>query len=123
MAKKVIKTKVKDVASPKRSKFATLISNNGDSLLKNRADNLALTADIAQQSLVNNLKNQKANLELQLTELTDLAPKNKLDLSPNSENWDPSKWVSEVQSIKQKLYKIEIQLQLAEETYNEFFKI
>lgn len=123
MAKKVIKTKVKEVASPKRSKFATLISNNGDSLLKNRADNLALTADIAQQSLVNDLKNQKANLELQLTELTDLAPKNKLDLSPNSENWDPNKWVAEVQNIKQALYQLNIQLKLAEDTYKEFFKI
>lgn len=30
MAKKVTKTKIKDVVSPKRSKFATLISNNGE---------------------------------------------------------------------------------------------
>lgn len=107
----------------KRNKFAQLISNNGDNVLKRRADNLASTAEIAQQTLINELKNKKANLELRLSDLTDLAPTNKMDLTPNSENWDPNKWVSEVQNIKQELYQLKIQLQLAEETYDEFFKI
>ena len=45
------------------------------------------------------------------------------NLTPNSENWDPNKWVSEVQNIKQELYQLNIQLQLAEDTYKEFFKV
>jgi hypothetical protein len=107
----------------KVNKFTQLISDNGDSVLKRRAGNLATTAEIAQQTLINDLKNKKATLELQLANLTDLAPNNKLDLTPSSESWDPNKWVTEVQNTKQQLYNLDIQLQLAEATYNEFFKI
>jgi hypothetical protein len=107
----------------KVNKFTQLISDNGDSVLKRRAGNLATTAEIAQQTLINDLKNKKATLELQLANLTDLAPNNKLDLTPSSESWDPNKWVTEVQNTKQQLYNLDIQLQLAEETYNEFFKV
>lgn len=107
----------------KVNKFTQLISDNGDSVLKRRAGNLATTAEIAQQTLINDLKNKKATLELQLANLTDLAPNNKLDLTPSSESWDPNKWVTEVQNTKQQLYNLGIQLQLAEATYNEFFKI
>lgn len=107
----------------KVNKFTQLISDNGDSVLKRRAGNLATTAEIAQQTLINDLKNKKATLELQLANLTDLAPNNKLDLTPSSESWDPNKWVTEVQNTKQQLYNLDIQLQLAEATYNEFFKV
>jgi hypothetical protein len=107
----------------KVNKFTQLVSDNGDSVLKRRAGNLATTAEIAQQTLINDLKNKKATLELQLATLTDLAPNNKLDLTPSSESWDPNKWVTEVQNTKQQLYNLGIQLQLAEATYNEFFKV
>ena len=107
----------------KLNKFTQTISDNGDNVLKRRAGNLATTAEIAQQTLINDLKNKKANLELQLANLTDLAPNNKLDLTPSSENWDPNKWVTEVQNIKQQLYNLGIQLQLAQATYDEFFKV
>lgn len=107
----------------KLNKFTQLISDNGDSVLKRRAGNLATTAEIAQQTLINDLKNKKATLELQLANLTDLAPNNKLDLTPSSESWDPNKWVAEVQNTKQQLYNLEIQLELAEATYEEFFKV
>ena len=70
----------------KINKFTQLISDNGDSVLKRRAGNLATTAEIAQQTLINDLKNKKATLELQLANLTDLAPNNKLDLTPSSES-------------------------------------
>lgn len=122
-------TQIQEVQNPSESKqiklnkFTQTISDNGDSVLKRRAGNLATTAEIAQQTLINDLKNKKATLELQLANLTDLAPNNKLDLTPSSENWDPNKWVTEVQNIKQQLYNLGIQLQLAQATYDEFFKV
>lgn len=122
-------TQIQEVQNPSESKqiklnkFTQTISDNGDNILKRRAVNLATTAEIAQQTLINDLKNKKANLELQLANLTDLAPNNKLDLTPSSENWDPNKWVTEVQNIKQQLYNLGIQLQLSQATYDEFFKV
>lgn len=122
-------TQIQEVQNPSESKqiklnkFTQTISDNGDNVLKRRAGNLATTAEIAQQTLINDLKNKKATLELQLANLTDLAPNNKLDLTPSSENWDPNKWVTEVQNIKQQLYNLGIQLQLAQATYDEFFKV
>lgn len=132
MEQKVQNTQIQEVQNLSEStvnkqvkcnKFTQLISDNGDSVLKRRAGNLATTAEIAQQTLIDVLKNKKATLELQLANLTDLAPNNKLDLTPSSESWDPNKWVTEVQNTKQQLYNLGIQLKLAEATYNEFFKV
>ena len=103
------------------NKFTKQISNNGNKTLKRRAANLAQTAEIAQQNLINSLKQQKAELELKLDTLTDLAPESTDSLRPGSTNWDPVEWTKSIQETKQTIYFIKIQIELAENTYNEYF--
>lgn len=104
------------------NKFTKLISNNSDGTLKRRATTISQTAEIAQQNLVNDLKQKKAEIDLKIDNLTDLAPETTDSLRPGSKDWDPAKWAKELQQAKQNRYMLEIQLKLAQETYDEYFK-
>jgi hypothetical protein len=102
------------------NKFQKLIST-GNEVLKRRAGILATSAEIAQQNLVNNLKSQKSQLEMNLANLTDLAPENKDSLRPGSADWNAEEWAKSVQDVQEKLYSIKIALDIAENTYKEYF--
>lgn len=103
------------------NKFIQLISEGADKTLQKRAEAVATAAEIAQQSLVNKLKLEKSNLELKITNLTDLAPDSKDSLRPCDSKWNANTWVTDLQKAKQDLYNVTIQLKIAEDTYKEYF--
>lgn len=103
------------------NKFTELISNNTSSTLARRAGSISTAAEIAQQNIVNQLKQRKSEIELQIIGLTDLAPETSDSLRPGDKDWNAKEWAIQLQEAKESLYNIEIQLQLAEETYNEYF--
>lgn len=103
------------------NKFTELISNNGEDTLVKRAKILAESAELAQNGLINKLKSTKAELELELDKLTDLAPETTDSLRPGSKNWNPEQWVRRMQEINEDLYNLKIQIEIAEKTYNEYF--
>ena len=104
------------------NKFTKLITEGADKTLQRRAEAVSTAAEIAQQNLVNKLKLDKSNLELKITNLTDLAPDSKDSLRPCDANWNANTWVTDLQKAKQDLYNVTIQLEIAKKTYNEFFK-
>jgi hypothetical protein len=59
---------------------------------------------------------------LKITNLTDLAPDSKDSLRPCDANWNPNTLVTDLQRAKQDLYNVKIQLEIAQKTYDEFFK-
>lgn len=118
---KTTKSEKNDVK--KMNKFVEMISANGGDVLKRRATAIGTGAQIAQETIVNDLKNRISNLELKLIDLTDLAPETSDSLRPGSKSFDPNRWATEVQNTKQDLYQLKIQLKLAEETYNEYFVV
>ena len=103
------------------NKFEEIVGNNSNVVLARRASNLADTAKLSQESLVNALKGQKAKIESKIINLTDLAPTSKDALAPGVEDFEADKWVEELQQLKVSLYDIEVSLKLATETYNEYF--
>lgn len=103
------------------NKFTELISNNGNETLNRRASAIAQNAEIAQQDILNSLKKQHAELTLKKESLTDLAPDSTVSLRPGSKDWNPDTWAAELQETKQKLYFLEIQIKLAQETFDEYF--
>ena len=103
------------------NKFTTLISSNSSETLKRRAATIAQNAEVAQQNLLNNLKQKKIEIDLKIADLTDLAPDSTESLRPGNKDWDAKVWVAELQQAKQDKYSIEIQLKLAQETYDEYF--
>lgn len=102
-------------------KFQELISDVTNASLRRRAAQISTSAEIAQQNLVNKLKQDKTNVELRIAALTDLAPDSTDSLRPGSKDWDATKWVTDLQNAKQDLYQIDIQLKLAQETFDEYF--
>lgn len=104
------------------NKFIKLISDNGSGTLIRRAETISTAAEVAQQNIVNQLKQQKSQLEMKVINLTDFAPETTDSLRPGDKDWDATKWAKELQETKEQLYDINIQLKIAEDTYNEFFK-
>lgn len=104
------------------NKFIKLITDGGDKTLQRRAESISTAAEIAQQNLVNKLKLEKSNLELKIMNLTDLAPDSKDSLRPCDAKWNANTWVTDLQKAKQDLYNVTIQLEIAQKTYDEYFK-
>lgn len=104
------------------NKFTQLIAANSDQTLQRRAEAIATSAEIAQQNIVNALKQKKTDLALKITNLTDFAPESKDSLRPGSKDWNAQQWAMDLQHAKEELHMVEIQLKIAEETYNEYFK-
>ena len=105
-----------------KNKFIELISNNGSSTLVRRAENISTAAEVAQLNIINQLKQEQSRLEMQIINLTDFAPETTDSLRPGDKNWDATKWAKELQETKEQLYDVNIQLKLANETYEEYFK-
>ena len=103
------------------NRFQKLLSDNSNTTLQRRANSVAETARIAQQNLVNQIKQEKSRLELKLADLTDFSPETTDSLRPASKDWSAEEWVREMQATKEELYQVTLSLKLAEETYNEYF--
>lgn len=106
-----------------KNKFIKLISNNGSQTLVRRAETLATAAEIAQQNIINTLKQEKSALQMKIMNLTDFAPETTDSLRPGDKDWDAKQWAVELQKTKQDLYYVDIQLSIAEGTYDEYFKV
>lgn len=102
-------------------KFLEMMSQNDSKALVARASQIDTQARIAQEEIVHKLKNEKAQVEIEIQNLTDFAPDTTQSLRPGCRDWNPSKWASELQAAKVKLYTIELNLQIANDTLKEFF--
>lgn len=104
------------------SKFLNIITRNGDGALRARGEQLNTQTEIAQQTLINNLKIQKSELELKLQGLMDLSPDSKDSLRPGvAKGWNPNDFVQAVQKIKIAIYEKTIELKIAKETMKDLF--
>jgi multidrug efflux pump subunit AcrA (membrane-fusion protein) len=102
------------------NKFISLIAGNGDSVKLRRAQTVAESARIAQEALVNNLKARVNRLEVQLNQLTDLAPESGDSLRPGA-GFEATAWVHGVQALQLEIRDAKIALEVAEATYTEWF--
>jgi hypothetical protein len=102
------------------NKFIRSIAGSVDGIKLARVTVLATQASLAQEDLINTLKRKLSALDLQLTQLTDLAPDSADSLRPGN-GFDPVQWVNAVQSLKVDMKKLSDQLAFAEETKAEWF--
>jgi transglutaminase/protease-like cytokinesis protein 3 len=98
-----------------------MMSQNDSKALVARASQINVQAKIAQQAIVQNLKNEIANVEIEIQNLTDFAPDTTQSLRPGVKGWNPTKWASDLQEAKTRLYELNIELKIAEATEKEFF--
>lgn len=70
-----------------------------------------------QQNLVNNLNDKINNIDLEIENLTDIAPENTYDLRPGGKGFDPQNWVSRLQELKLNKYTTTLELETTLNTY------
>ena len=102
-------------------KFLNMMSQNDSKALVARASQINTQARIAQEDIVHGLKNEIANVEIEIQNLTDFAPDTTQSLRPGCKDWNPKKWASNLQSAKTRLYELNVELKIAEKTFEEFF--
>ena len=104
------------------NKFESIVGNNSNAVLARRAGNLAKTARLSQQSLVNTLEAKKADIEGKIINLTDLAPTSKDSLAPGVTDFNAKEWVEKLQGLKLEIYDLDISIKMAKETFAEYFE-
>ena len=102
-------------------KFLQMMSQNDSKALVARAGQINVQAKIAQQNIVQKLKNDIAEVEIEVQNLTDFAPDTTQSLRPGCKDWNPKTWASKLQDAKTRLYELNVELKIAEKTFEEFF--
>jgi hypothetical protein len=102
-------------------KFLSKMTQNGDGTLMARARQIDTQAAIEVDNIIAELKSEQAELKLKLEDLTDFAPETTQSLRPGVANWNPKTWARNIITVKTRLYENAIQLQIAEQTKDEFF--
>jgi len=102
-------------------KFLNAIKSNHTNIRENRAKLVAKTARLEQESLVSDLERSLMKVESDIDQLTDLSPKDANDLRAVSDDFDARKWVVDLQKLKIHKANIEFKLNIAKETFNEWF--
>lgn len=103
------------------NKFVSIISSTRNEVLKRRASQIGTSAQIAQENLINKLKQDIINQELRVQSLIDMGPDTTDSLRPGCKDWNPDRWVAELQKAKETHYELKVSLKLAQETYEDLF--
>lgn len=103
------------------NKFTRSIAT-GDSALAERAVLVGKAAKLAQENLVRDLEGKVNSNKLEIYKLCDISPENAQDTKPRglaAEN--PAEWVKRLHELKVKTALLEEELNIAQETLNEWF--
>ena len=105
----------------KGNKFTQNLSASDSTIKETRASNLSQLASLEASGLVDKLKKEKLNLEFKINNLVDMAPETSDSLRPGAKNFDATKWVSELHSLKMQIKLKGIELAEAEAIVKEWF--
>lgn len=103
------------------NRFAKQMSRSNVELRSQRAQTAAAVARMEQETLVNELARKKLGLENELEDLTDFGPEQTTSLRPTHRDFDPKKWVQQVQNTKLELVNVSVELDIAQKTLKEWF--
>lgn len=103
------------------NKFTQIISSTRNETLKRRALQIGTSAQIAQENLINKLKQDLVSQELKVQSLIDMGPDSTDSLRPGCKDWNPERWAAELQKAKETHYELKISLKLAKKTYQDLF--
>lgn len=102
-------------------KFAKVLSRSGQSLLAARARGIANTVKQEQEALIADSKRKAQGIINELTNLMDLSINSTTSLSPVSKDFNPKRFVEEIQNKKSELRDTLVDWKIAIETHNEWF--
>lgn len=103
------------------NKFLKNLMNADNQTLQRRAESINTRAKMAYDNYINNIKLEIENKNLKYQDLVDMGPETTTSLSPSSSNWDPQKWIEQLQSIQSEIYLLQISLKIALVNYQDLF--
>lgn len=104
------------------NKFETNLIASSKTIKANRARAISEDVENAQSEIVRKLTQEKRDLTRKLDSLSDLYPDSELSLRVVKDSFNAAEWASEVQALKVELANKTVELSLAKETYDEWFK-
>lgn len=105
----------------KTNKFISSLTASNKDIKEARARRVSEDAYDSMDELVRDLKKEKRELERRLDNLSDMNRDSELSLKVIKDNFDAKAWGKEIQEIKVALKMKEVELAVAEETFEEWF--
>lgn len=103
------------------SKFEICLKQGAKEIREARAKLTTETAKEAAVDLVRKYTKERRELEIQLDKLTDLNRDGELSLKVVKDSFEPATWLREMHKIKCDIAIKEVEVQMAEEIYEEWF--
>jgi len=103
------------------NKFISTLTASNKSIKEARAKMVSEDAIDAQAELVRDLKKDKRELERKLMQLSDMSPDSELSLKVVKDTFNAKEWAKTIQTTKVDLANKTVEIELAEETYKEWF--
>lgn len=103
------------------NKFISAIAGSAEGIKLARAEAVATQAKLAQEALINSLATTVNELQAALTRTLDIGPDTTDSLRPVGPNFDAGQWVKDVQSLNVDLKRANERLEIARQTYAEWF--
>ena len=101
--------------------FVSNLTKSNAKIKESRAQRIGIEAEMEQRSLLDNLKRDQMRLTVQLEDLEDLSPDSTLSLNPTKGEFDGAGWVAQMQEIKIELANKDLEVELAQATYDKYF--
>ena len=102
-------------------KFQEMLTANSGTIKASRAKLIASSAEEAQSEIVRTIRKELRALEFKLLNLTDIAPESELSLMVVKKDFNAYQLFEDIQSTKVARLNKKVELQVAEETYSEWF--
>lgn len=103
------------------TKFTKNLTLNNKSIKESRAQLIGEDAEAAQAELLRTLRQQHRDLQRKKDSLSDLYPDTELSLQPAKGGFDAKKWVVDLQNTNVAIANKQIEIDIAQETYEEWF--
>lgn len=103
------------------NKFQKSVSRDGDQITNERGSQISDLAKMAQESMINKLKERRINLEFRKKEMLDMSPDNRFSLV-TLKDFDGKKFVEEYQKVCLDLANLEVELEIAESNLKDLFE-
>ena len=103
------------------NKFTKNLEATNKEIKGKRAQMIAIEVQEEQTDLLTKLKREKRALDKKLMDLEDLSPDSAYSLRPTAKDFNAKNWVKEIQDTKVSLRLIEVQIEIAEDTFKEYF--
>lgn len=104
------------------NKFTTNLTSSAGQIKEQRATLISADAQASQEELLRKLNQDARDLNRKILALSDMYPDSELSLLVTKSNFDAFRWTNETQALKVQLLNKQVEISIAQKTYDEWFE-